>query len=93
MFRKGSVLFRDVRWPHENPFLPDLIDRQYAVEGNEVLVGPQGERSAESEVSKTQAEKERKKRQKATITLAHADLIQDAFWEMRPWLLGGKGVK
>lgn len=38
-------------------------------------------------MSKTQAEKQRKLRQKATIQKEHVDIIQDAFWEANPYLL------
>jgi tRNA(His) guanylyltransferase len=41
-------------------------------------------------MSKTQAEKERKKRQKARIAVQHVDIIKDDFWQRRPWLLSGK---
>jgi tRNA(His) guanylyltransferase len=40
--------------------------------------------------SKTQAEKERKKREKAMVLVAHLDIIKDDFWERRPWLLSNK---
>jgi len=38
-------------------------------------------------VSKAQQEKDRKRRQKATITVEHIDIIKDDFWNARPWLL------
>ena len=37
--------------------------------------------------SKTQAEKERKRKQKAVIAVEHVDVIKDEFWDKRPWLL------
>jgi tRNA(His) guanylyltransferase len=43
-----------------------------------------------AELSKTQQEKERKKREKAVITVQHVDIIKDEFWERRPWLLSNK---
>jgi tRNA(His) guanylyltransferase len=42
------------------------------------------------ELSKTQAEKQRKRRQKAHIAVEHIDLIKDQFWEERPWILSGE---
>ena len=39
------------------------------------------------ETNKTQREKERKRKQKAEIVEDHVDIIQDAFWEDKPWLL------
>lgn len=38
-------------------------------------------------MSKTQAEKQRKLRQKATVQKGHVDIIQDAFWEANSYLL------
>lgn len=46
--------------------------------------------SVEVAMSKTQLEKERKKKMKAEIVVEHVDLIQDAFWEARPYILAGK---
>ena len=46
--------------------------------------------SVEVVMSKTQLEKERKKKMKAEIVVEHVDLIQDAFWEARPYILAGK---
>lgn len=43
--------------------------------------------------SKTQAEKDRKKRAKARIVVEHLDIIKDDFWDRRPWLLSGKPGK
>ena len=40
-----------------------------------------------SEISKTKREKERKARAKAEIKVEFVDIIGDAFWEARPWLL------
>ena len=48
---------------------------------------PPGEDGA---TSKTQLEKERKKKQKARIAVEQVDIIGDAFWEARPYILGGK---
>jgi tRNA(His) guanylyltransferase len=44
----------------------------------------------EREISKTQEEKDRKRRAKARITVQHIDIIKDEFWERRPWLLSNK---
>jgi tRNA(His) guanylyltransferase len=43
--------------------------------------------------SKTQEEKDRKRRAKARITVQHVDIIKDEFWERRPWLLSNKPGK
>lgn len=42
------------------------------------------------ESSKTQTEKDRKKREKARVLVEHLDIIKDDFWERRPWLLSNK---
>lgn len=47
---------------------------------------PVGERI----LSKTQAEKEKKKRRKARVAVEHVDVIKDGFWAERPWILGGR---
>jgi tRNA(His) guanylyltransferase len=41
-------------------------------------------------MSRTQKDKDRKKRSKARIITEHVDLIKDDFWEKRPWILSGK---
>jgi len=43
--------------------------------------------------SKTQVENDKKKRAKARVTVEHLDIIKDAFWDKRPWLLSGKPGK
>ena len=43
--------------------------------------------------SKTQAEKDKKKRAKAPIVVQHLDIIKDDFWDRRPWLLSNKPGK
>jgi hypothetical protein len=40
--------------------------------------------------SRTQRDKERKKRSKAKVLVEHVDIIKDEFWEKRPWILSGK---
>lgn len=42
------------------------------------------------QMSRTQKDKDRKKRTKARILVEHVDLIKDEFWEKRPWILSGK---
>ena len=41
-------------------------------------------------MSRTQREKDSKKRRKARIVIEHVDVIKDEFWERRPWILSGK---
>ncbi|GAB7344125.1 hypothetical protein MBLNU457_2023t3 [Dothideomycetes sp. NU457] len=53
----------------------------YKVQENEETEGK------EKQLSKTQAEKERKRKLKAVIKVEHVDVIKDEFWDKRPWLL------
>jgi hypothetical protein len=41
-------------------------------------------------MSKTQREKERKKKMKAKVVVEHVDIIKDGFWDRRPWILSGR---
>ena len=43
--------------------------------------------SETSELSRIRKEKERKPRVRASIKIAHTDIIKDDFWNQRPWLL------
>ena len=43
--------------------------------------------SETSELSRIQKEKEGKPRVRASIKIAHTDIIKDDFWNQRPWLL------
>jgi tRNA(His) guanylyltransferase len=43
--------------------------------------------------SKSQSEKDKKKRAKAPIVVEHLDIIEDEFWDRRPWLLSNKPGK
>jgi len=47
----------------------------------------------EQKISKTQEEKDKKRRAKAMVTVQHVDVIKDEFWERRPWLLSNKPGK
>jgi len=80
IYKKGSVVFRDY----------ELVEHSAAsaIGDLEEMTNEQG-----GELSKTQAEKERKKKAKALITVQHLDIIKDEFWEKRPWLLSNKPGK
>ncbi|KAF2820152.1 Thg1-domain-containing protein [Ophiobolus disseminans] len=41
-------------------------------------------------MSRTQRDKERKKRSRAKVMIEHVDIIKDEFWDKRPWILSGK---
>jgi tRNA(His) guanylyltransferase len=42
------------------------------------------------QMSRTQKDKERKKRSKAAVLMEHVDIIKDDFWDKRPWILSGR---
>ncbi|KAL3423444.1 tRNA guanylyltransferase [Phlyctema vagabunda] len=79
MYKKGSVIFRD--YELVQPGTTEIEDEE-SVKAVEQLA-----------LSKTQAEKDKKKRAKAQITVQHVDIIKDEFWERRPWLLSNKPGK
>ncbi|PQE15940.1 hypothetical protein CJF31_00008562 [Rutstroemia sp. NJR-2017a BVV2] len=76
IYKKGSVVFRDYELVEPGAAKPIEDDSAKTVE--------------EREISKTQEEKDRKRRAKARITVQHIDIIKDEFWERRPWLLSNK---
>ncbi|PBP23023.1 putative trna guanylyltransferase protein [Diplocarpon rosae] len=80
IYKKGSVVFRDYEL-EEPGTASEMID-----EGSVKTV-------EELALSKTQEEKDRKRRAKARITVHHVDIIRDEFWERRPWLLSNKPGK
>jgi tRNA(His) guanylyltransferase len=98
LFKKGSVIFRDVSRPSCNrncTRIRLLISAKYE------LVDPARHRTAEAmdalaepvQQSKTQTENDKKRRAKARILVAHLDIIKDEFWERRPWILSNKPGK
>ncbi|MCJ1479195.1 tRNA-His guanylyltransferase [Lambiella insularis] len=72
MFRKGSVVYRNYDVPARSLGQDSPDERR---------------QRDETAMSKTQREKQRKKRVKASIVVEHIDLINDEFWRRRPWLL------
>ncbi|KAK0751476.1 tRNA guanylyltransferase [Schizothecium vesticola] len=79
ILRKGSVIFRDYE-------LVEPDSTQNIMLEVEKLAEP-------VQQSKTQAEKDKKKRAKAPIVVQHLDIIKDDFWDRRPWLLSNKPGK
>jgi len=80
IYKRGSVVFRD--------YEPVDSSVMQATGSMEEIADEE-----EREISKTQAEKERKKKSKARITVQHLDIIKDEFWQRRPWLLSNKPGK
>ncbi|KAK4542839.1 hypothetical protein LTR36_006215 [Oleoguttula mirabilis] len=66
-----------------------VVYRSY--ERNSVQNGEGSRIEAAPPTSKTQLEKERKRKQKATVAVEHVDVIGDAFWEAHPYILASKG--
>jgi len=66
-----------------------VIYRSYESTGA-VVNGDGSNGKAADAASKTQIEKEKKRRQKAQIVTEHFDIIGDAFWEAHPYILAGK---
>lgn len=91
---KNEILFKRFGINYNNePMIfrkGSVVYRKY-----DVKEGSGGEKSGktgggEVELSKTQLEKERKRKMKAEVVVEHVDLIQDAFWEARPYILAGR---
>ncbi|EQL01997.1 tRNAHis guanylyltransferase [Ophiocordyceps sinensis CO18] len=78
MFRKGSVIFRDYE-------LVDPKSHRVADEMDD-LAEP-------TQQSKSQADKDKKRRLKARVVVEHLDIIKDDFWDRRPWILSNKPGK
>ncbi|ELR07421.1 tRNA-His guanylyltransferase [Pseudogymnoascus destructans] len=79
IYKKGSIVFRGYELVEATTSSPVLNE--------EALTAP------EMALSKTQAEKERKARQKAKIVVQHVDFIKDDFWEQRPWIVSNRPGK
>ncbi|KAI0158204.1 tRNA guanylyltransferase [Xylariaceae sp. FL1272] len=78
IYKKGSVVFRDYELVEPGSHnVADTVDS---------LAEPAAQ-------SKTQAENDRKRRNKACVVVDHLDIIKDEFWDQRPWLLSNKPGK
>ncbi|KAI9848279.1 MAG: tRNA-His guanylyltransferase [Sclerophora amabilis] len=89
IFKKGSVILRDYELaePASDP-IPELD-----VDSPSLLGDTRMNVRVNDGLSKTQEEKDRKRRGKARITVEHIDIIRDEFWLQRPWLLSGRPGK
>ncbi|CAF9920167.1 MAG: hypothetical protein GOMPHAMPRED_001997 [Gomphillus americanus] len=65
----------------------NVLYRKYE-EGEAEKAMTASENFLQEPLSKSQRDKQRKRKSKATIELVHVDIIKDAFWEERPWILG-----
>ncbi|KAL6713868.1 tRNA-His guanylyltransferase [Lecanora helva] len=73
MFKKGSMIYRD----------HDTASLKHKIEGAAIGVSDDWN----SEMSKNQRDKQRKRQSKAKIVVEHLDIIKDDFWRQRPWLI------
>lgn len=93
---KNEILFKRFGINYNNEPLiykkGSVVYRRYDVKEGEGEVDVGGSKKDDGAVamSKTQLDKERKRKMKAEIVVEHVDLIQDAFWEARPYILGGR---
>jgi tRNA(His) guanylyltransferase len=93
MFKKGSVIFRDVSLDYVSRTM--LTSLQYElVDPNSHNITQTIDAQAEPvQQSKSQKEKDKKSRAKARVVVEHLDIIKDDFWDRRPWLLSNKPGK
>ncbi|EXJ88103.1 tRNA(His) guanylyltransferase [Capronia coronata CBS 617.96] len=101
MFRKGSVVFREYALEPVTSTSSgnDNDEDRHGKEKRGDIATHIHEEDEDDEdevddgfasVSKTQAEKIRKTRQKAKVVTRHVDIIKDEFWLRRPWIKSGR---
>ncbi|KAK9437655.1 tRNAHis guanylyltransferase [Metarhizium brunneum] len=78
IYKKGSVIFRDY----------ELVDP-----GSHSVAAEIDDLAEPVTQSKTQTEKDKKRRAKARVVVQHLDIIKDDFWDRRPWILSNKPGK
>lgn len=88
---KNEILFKRFGINYNNEAMiykkGSVVYRRY--DAKEEKVGESGGKDAGPK-SRTQMERERKRKMKAEVVVEHVDLIQDGFWEARPYILAGK---
>ncbi|KAK7531150.1 Thg1 C terminal domain-containing protein [Phyllosticta citricarpa] len=102
LYKKGTVLYRDYDLERSNPSSATAetsLSSGVAAEGSTDSIKAQVTPSMASAdaaiavISKTQAEKEKKRRAKVGVKVEHVDVIKDDFWQRRPWILSGRAGK
>ncbi|GJC85103.1 tRNA(His) guanylyltransferase [Colletotrichum liriopes] len=85
---KNEILFSKFKLNYNRAGDYELVEpgTHSAAEAADALAEPEQQ-------SKTQAEKDKKKRSKARVVIEHLDIIKDDFWDRRPWLLSNKPGK
>ena len=67
-----------------------MVYRAYDLEEDGVTKAANWLEGMEVEQSRTQMEKEKKRKRNAKVVVEHVDLIGDGFWEESSYILGGK---
>ncbi|KAF2268382.1 Thg1-domain-containing protein [Lojkania enalia] len=75
--------------PQSQPKSKSTLKSKAKAKANDEQSQTKSEEGRPKELSRTAKEKDRKKRQRARIVVEHVDIIKDAFWERRPWILRG----
>ncbi|KAH8813276.1 tRNAHis guanylyltransferase-like protein Thg1 [Xylogone sp. PMI_703] len=94
---KNEILFSRFKINYNNE--PEIYKKGSIVLRDYELVEPESIETTvtdppeEKPLSKTQEEKDKKRRAKAIITIQHVDIINDEFWLKRPWLLSNRPGK
>ncbi|KAF3204614.1 tRNA-His guanylyltransferase [Orbilia oligospora] len=90
MFKKGSVVYRNYGAVPEYSADDKPDEKEVDSEPKETVVEPKSTVSpaeAQKGKSRSQQKREAKKLAKAEVVIEHVDIIKDAFWEKRPWIL------
>ncbi|OLN82910.1 tRNA(His) guanylyltransferase [Colletotrichum chlorophyti] len=94
---KHEILFSKFKLNYNNE--PEMYKKGSVVFRDYELVEPGSHHAPDAsdaqavQQSKSQAEKDKKKRRKARVVVEHLDIIKDEFWDRRPWLLSNKPGK
>ncbi|KAJ4347691.1 tRNA-His guanylyltransferase [Ascochyta clinopodiicola] len=88
-FKKGTILYRDLD-ERANIRRGKDVKKSESTKKDRAPAGEEASDGRPTQMSRTQKEKDRKKRSKAKVLMEHVDLIKDEFWEKRPWILSGK---
>jgi tRNA(His) guanylyltransferase len=91
---KNEILFKRFGINYNNEPLifkkGSVVYRKYEVKESGGEEKAEGVADLAATMTKSQLEKERKRKMKAEVVVEHFDLIQDAFWKARPYILAGK---
>ncbi|KAI5209597.1 tRNAHis guanylyltransferase [Aureobasidium subglaciale] len=75
IWKKGSVVYRKFE------------DKQTDTMKTQQFTKPTDEQERKKPLSRTQLEKEKKRKQKARVVVEHVDIIKDKFWQENSWIL------